>query len=118
MIDKELLAILACPQCKGDLEYDQKEQKLIKPEKQELVKSEEQKQPEMITHKVKEGETLWSIAKKYLGSGTRWKELLKPEGTPFTSAEAKKLQVGQEIKIPKLKVFPKYSFYICLIMVV
>jgi len=80
-----------------------KEQKLVKPEKQGLVKSEEQKQPEMITHRVKEGETLWSIAKTYLGSGTRWKELLKPEGTPFTSAEAKKLQVGQEIKIPKLK---------------
>ncbi len=29
MLDKELLEILACPKCKGDLEYDQKNQKLI-----------------------------------------------------------------------------------------
>lgn len=29
MIDRELLDILACPQCKGDLEYDQGENKLI-----------------------------------------------------------------------------------------
>lgn len=29
MLDKELLDILACPQCKGDLEYDRDNQKLI-----------------------------------------------------------------------------------------
>ncbi|MFQ6092297.1 MAG: Trm112 family protein [bacterium] len=29
MLDKELLDILACPACKGDLEYDQQNQKLI-----------------------------------------------------------------------------------------
>jgi len=29
MLDKELLDILACPKCKGDLEYDQENQKLI-----------------------------------------------------------------------------------------
>jgi len=29
MLSKELLDILACPQCKGDLEYDQKNEKLI-----------------------------------------------------------------------------------------
>ena len=29
MLSKELLDILACPRCKGDLEYDQKNQKLI-----------------------------------------------------------------------------------------
>lgn len=29
MLDKELLDILACPACKGDLEYDQENQKLI-----------------------------------------------------------------------------------------
>ena len=26
MLDKELLEILACPKCKGDLEYDSKDQ--------------------------------------------------------------------------------------------
>jgi hypothetical protein len=29
MLAKELLEILACPKCKGDLEYDQPDQKLI-----------------------------------------------------------------------------------------
>ncbi len=29
MLDKELLDIIACPKCKGDLEYDQENQKLI-----------------------------------------------------------------------------------------
>ncbi len=29
MLDKELLDILACPKCKGDLEYDQENQRLI-----------------------------------------------------------------------------------------
>jgi uncharacterized protein YbaR (Trm112 family) len=29
MIDSRLLEILACPACKGDLVYDQKDQKLI-----------------------------------------------------------------------------------------
>ncbi|MBC7187594.1 MAG: Trm112 family protein [bacterium] len=29
MLDKELLEILACPKCKGELEYDQKNEKLI-----------------------------------------------------------------------------------------
>ena len=29
MLSKELLDILACPKCKGDLEYDQKNEKLI-----------------------------------------------------------------------------------------
>ena len=29
MIDKELLKILACPKCKGDLKYDEKNQRLI-----------------------------------------------------------------------------------------
>jgi uncharacterized protein YbaR (Trm112 family) len=29
MINKKLLNILACPKCKGDLEYDKKENKLL-----------------------------------------------------------------------------------------
>lgn len=29
MLDKELLDILACPACKGELEYDQENQRLI-----------------------------------------------------------------------------------------
>jgi uncharacterized protein YbaR (Trm112 family) len=31
MIDKELLEILACPKCKGEIEYRQEEDKLLCP---------------------------------------------------------------------------------------
>ena len=31
MLDKDLLDILACPACKGDLEYDRENEKLICP---------------------------------------------------------------------------------------
>ena len=29
MLDKDLLEILACPKCKGDLEYNQSDQQLV-----------------------------------------------------------------------------------------
>ncbi|HGY55426.1 MAG TPA: Trm112 family protein [Caldithrix abyssi] len=29
MVEKELLEILACPKCKGDLEYDEEKDRLI-----------------------------------------------------------------------------------------
>ncbi len=29
MLDKKLLDVLACPACKGDLEYDEKNQRLV-----------------------------------------------------------------------------------------
>ena len=29
MLDQKLLDILACPKCKGDLEYNEKEQQLV-----------------------------------------------------------------------------------------
>jgi len=29
MLDEQLLEIIACPKCKGDLEYKEKEEKLI-----------------------------------------------------------------------------------------
>lgn len=31
MVDKELLEILACPKCKGEIEYRQEEDKLLCP---------------------------------------------------------------------------------------
>lgn len=49
---------------------------------------------------IKSGDTLFIIAQQQLGDGERWREILKPDGTPFTDADAAKLQVGQEICIP------------------
>lgn len=45
-------------------------------------------------HKVKKGDTLWGLAKKYYGDGSKWKKL--NGGNP-------KIFVGQTITIPVLK---------------
>lgn len=49
---------------------------------------------------VKSGDTLLIIAQQKLGAGNRWREILKPDATPYTDADASNLQVGQEICIP------------------
>lgn len=49
-------------------------------------------------HKVTMGETLWSIAEKYLGDGTRYDELAKANG--IASENINNIYVGQELKIP------------------
>lgn len=48
-----------------------------------------------ITYTVNKGDTLWDIAKKYLGSGTRYTEIVKLNGLK-TSV----IIVGQKLKIP------------------
>lgn len=48
-----------------------------------------------FTYTVKKGDTLWDIAKKYLGSGARYTEIVKLNGLK-TSV----IIVGQKLKIP------------------
>jgi len=48
-----------------------------------------------IIYTVKKGDTLWDIAKKYLGSGARYTEIVKLNGLK-TSV----INVGQKLKIP------------------
>lgn len=55
--------------------------------------------PEYITHTMKPGDTLWALASKHLGSGTRWTELAKLNNI----TDEKKIPVGKVIKIPKEK---------------
>jgi len=54
--------------------------------------------PGVITHVVKQGDTLWSLAAKHLGSGTRWQEILETSGLP-KDFDPKKLQIGTVLKI-------------------
>ena len=49
---------------------------------------------------VKPGDTLSGIAQRFLGNGNRWRELQKPNGSRFTDADARSLQVGQSVYIP------------------
>ncbi|BAY21139.1 peptidoglycan-binding LysM [Calothrix sp. NIES-2100] len=55
---------------------------------------------------IKSGDTLFIIAQQQLGDGEHWREILKPDGTPFTYTDAANLQVGQEICIPGSTPFP------------
>jgi mannan endo-1,4-beta-mannosidase len=52
------------------------------------------------SYTVAAGDTLYLIAQRFLGDGTRWVELTKPGGTPFTATEAANLQIGQVVCIP------------------
>ena len=56
--------------------------------------------PDRPPHKVVAGDTLWDIAQKELGSGTRWHELRKADGSPFTPEEALHLQIGSLVYFP------------------
>ena len=49
------------------------------------------------TYTIKKGDTLWSIAKKYLGDGQRWRDIVaaNPGLVPA------KLRVGQKITLPQ-----------------
>lgn len=45
--------------------------------------------------KVKKGDTLWKISRKYLGKGTRFKEIMKLNNLKKTT-----IHVGQKLKVP------------------
>lgn len=47
------------------------------------------------TYTVQKGDTLWGIAKKYLGNGSRWKEIYNLSGLTSQTIYA-----GQKLKIP------------------
>lgn len=50
---------------------------------------------EDITHTVKRGDTLWAIAERYLGNGTRYQEIMQLNGLTSTI-----IQIGAVLKIP------------------
>jgi nucleoid-associated protein YgaU len=50
------------------------------------------------TYTMKKGDTLWSIAKRYLGSGTRWREIAKLNN--ISDAEVRRLPVGKVLRLP------------------
>ena len=52
-----------------------------------------------ITHTVKQGDTLWSLAVKHLGSGQRWPEIQALNGGS-EKCDPYKLRIGSTLKIP------------------
>ena len=55
--------------------------------------------PGEITHVVKQGDTLWSLAVKHLGSGQRWPEIQQANGGP-EKCDPYRLRIGSILKIP------------------
>jgi hypothetical protein len=65
------------------------------------VKAEQKRANEkakLTTYTLKAGDNLWSIAKKILGDGTKYKAIQKLNG--ITDSELKKLPIGKVIKLP------------------
>lgn len=56
----------------------------------------EQKPPK--TYTLKPGDTLWSLAARFLGSGTRWREIAQLNG--IKDSQVRRLPVGMVLKIP------------------
>jgi len=55
--------------------------------------------PGEIIHTVKQGDTLWSLAAKHLGSGQRWTEIQALNGGP-EKCDPYRLRIGSTLKIP------------------
>jgi len=55
--------------------------------------------PRVITHVVKQGDTLWALAVKHLGNGHRWTEIQAVNG----GIDPKRLRIGMTLKIPSQK---------------
>lgn len=51
--------------------------------------------PSQKTHTVRRGDTLWEIACRYYGDGTRWKTLAEKNGV----ADPRKLQIGKVLDL-------------------
>lgn len=49
---------------------------------------------------IKSGDTLAAIAERELGDSNRWREITKPNCTPFTEEEVRRLQPGNEVCLP------------------
>jgi len=49
---------------------------------------------------ISQGETLWELAEKYLGSGERWREIKTESGQSFTESSAEVIPIGQRLIIP------------------
>jgi len=64
--------------------------------KTEPKRADERTKPKTVT--IKSGDTLFIIAKKNLGDGSKYKEIQKLNG--ITDAQAKKLKIGTVIKLP------------------
>ncbi len=70
-----------------------------KPSKKGVLKDRprEKSSKQVTSYLVKKGDTLWDLADKKLGDGSRWREIAKLNGV----ADPRKLQIGAKLKMPE-----------------
>lgn len=76
------------------IKVQQAQQKAVAQKKQ----TRPQTKPQPKVHVLKKGETLWALAQKYLGSGTRWREIANLNG--IKDSQVRRLPIGLKVKIP------------------
>src|SRR5690606_26349252 len=76
------------------IKVQQSQQKAVAQKKQ----TRPQTKPQLKIHVLKKGETLWGLAKRYLGSGTRWREIANLNG--IKDSQVRRLPIGLKVKIP------------------
>jgi len=76
------------------IKVQQSQQKAVAQKKQ----TRPQTKPQPKIHVLKKGETLWGLAKRYLGSGTRWREIANLNG--IKDSQVRRLPIGLKVKIP------------------
>lgn len=57
--------------------------------------------PEYETYTVKKGDSLWNIAKRYLGSGSRYREVYNLNRDKIR--DPNRIQIGQVLKMPEVR---------------
>lgn len=70
-----------------------------KPSKKGVLKDRprEKSSKQVTSYLVKKGDTLWDLADKKLGDGSRWREIANLNGV----ADPRKLQIGAKLKMPE-----------------
>lgn len=70
-----------------------------KPSKKGVLKDRPREKPskQVTSYLVKKGDTLWDLADKKLGDGSRWREIAKLNGV----TDPRKLQIGAKLKFPE-----------------
>lgn len=72
-------------------------------QKIEFESVEENKKPTIITYVVEQGDTLWSLANKFLGEGFKFPDIVSQNKNKYPSLENNQsLEVGMELEIPNL----------------
>lgn len=65
-------------------------------QKSQAKRPDERVQPK--TYTLKPGDTLWTVAQRYLGNGSRWREIAKLNG--IKDSQVRSLPVGLTLKLP------------------